>query len=136
MVAGYRNGKPYGNPYRTDRQIFGNEKTQVVFGIRHGTSFRRGRMLHGRILDATLYDRALTPEEVLSSVKGNNGYVSKAMMLAAMTPAQKQRLEELNQLIRSREVELASLGKPVLANQAYADLVLSIFNMKEFIYVR
>ena len=136
MVAGYRNGKPYGNPYRTDRQIFGNEKTQVVFGIRHGTSFRRGRMLHGRILDATLYDRALTPEEVLSSVKGNNGYVSKAMMLAAMTPAQKQRLEELNQMIRSWEVELASLGKPVLANQAYADLVLSIFNMKEFIYVR
>jgi hypothetical protein len=93
-------------------------------------------MLQGRILDATLYDRALTPDEVLASATGDHRYISEAMILAAMTPAQKQQIEKLNQTIRLLETELASLGKSVSPNQAYADLVLSIFNMKEFIYVR
>lgn len=135
-ITGYRNGKPYGKPYKTGFQTFEKDTAQVVFGIRHGTSAGSNRMLKGRILDATLYDRALTADEVLASATGDHFYISAAKVLAAMTPAQKQRVEDLNQAIRTLETELDSLGRPVSANQAYADFALSIFNMKEFIYVR
>ena len=135
-IIGYRNGRPYGKPYQTGFQTFEKNKAHLVFGLRHGTGAGGNRMLKGRLLDATLYDRALPPDEVLASATGDHRYIPEAKILAAMSPEQKQRIEELDQAIRSQETELASLGKSVPANQAYADLVLSIFNMKEFIYVR
>lgn len=135
-ITGYRNGKPYGKSYLTGTQSFEKDKAHLVFGLRHGAGAGGNRMLQGRILDATLYDRALTPDEVLASATGDHRYISEAMIITAMTPAQKQQVEELNQAIRLLETELASLGTSVSASQAYADLVLSIFNMKEFIYVR
>jgi hypothetical protein len=135
-IIGYRNGKPYGKPYQTGLQTFEKNKAHLVFGLRHGTGVAGNRMLQGKILDATLYDRALTSDEVVASATGDPRYISEAEILAAMSPEQKRRVEELKQAIRSMETELASLGKPVPASQAYADLVLSIFNMKEFIYVR
>jgi len=135
-ITGYRNGKPYGQSYQTGTQTFEKGRAHLVFGLRHGVGAAGNRMLQGRLLDATLYDRALTPDEVLASATGDHRYISEAMILAAMTPGQKQQVEQLNQTIRLLETELASLGKPVSPNQAYADLVLSIFNMKEFIYVR
>jgi len=135
-ILGYRNGRPYGKSYKTDFQVFEKGKSRVVFGLRHGTDAAGNRMLQGRIFDATLYDRALTPDEVSASATGDHLYISAARILAAMTPTQKQRRDESNRAIRRLETELASLGKPVAAGQAYADLALAIFNMKEFIYVR
>lgn len=135
-IIGYRNGKPYGKPYQTGLQLFESRKAQVVFGLRHGTSAGSNRMLRGRILEATLYDRALTADEVLASATGDHRFISEAKVLAAMTPLQKQRVEALNQAIGSLESELTSLGAPVPSRQAFADLALAIFNMKEFVYVR
>ncbi|NNJ27675.1 hypothetical protein LzC2_37830 [Planctomycetes bacterium LzC2] len=135
-IAGYRNGKPYGTPYKTDVQTFQKGESQVVFGLRHGTGVQSGRMLRGRILEATLFDRALAPDEVLAAATGASSFVSAADVLAAMTPAQKRRVEEWERTIRTLEAERASLGEPVGADQAYADLALAVFNMKEFIYVR
>ncbi|TWT94988.1 DUF1553 domain-containing protein [Neorhodopirellula pilleata] len=135
-IIGYRNGKPYGKPYKTDVQVFEQDKAHVVFGLRHGTNLAGNRMLQGKILDAALYDRALTPDEVTASATGDHLFISAAQIWDAMAPLQKQRVDELNQAIQSLESDLNSLGQPVAANQAYADLALAIFNMKEFIYVR
>lgn len=135
-VTGYRNGEPYGKSYRTGVQRFEQEAAQVVFGLRHGTSRGGNRMLRGRILDATLYDRALSADEVRASATGNHRYISEAKILAAMTAAQQQQVSRLKQEIQSLDTELTALGQPVSPDQAYADLVLAIFNMKEFIYVR
>ena len=135
-IIAYRNGKPYGTPYRSEIQVFEKERAQIVFGIRHGTKAARDRMLQGRILEATLYDRALAPDEVFASASGDHHFISAAKIFTAMTTSQKQRVEELTRTIQKLEAELALMGKPVAAHQAYADLVLAIFNMKEFIYVR
>ncbi|HBE69079.1 MAG TPA: hypothetical protein DDW52_13095 [Planctomycetaceae bacterium] len=135
-IIGYRDGEPYGRAYKTSVQTFEANNAQVVFGIRHGTSPGGNRMLRGQVLDATLFDRALTPEEVLASATGDRRYISTAMVDAAMTPAQRRTVEEMTRTITMLESELASLGEPVSDTQAYADLALAIFNMKEFIYVR
>jgi len=135
-IIGYRNGKPYGKSYRSIPVAFEKDKAQVVFGLRHGTRAIGNRTLRGSLLEATLYDRALTRDEVAVSVAGDSQYISEAEILVAMTPEQRQRVKELNQTIHALESELASLGKPVPVNQAYADFVLAMFNLKEFIYVR
>ena len=135
-IIGYRDGKPYGQPYKTIVQAFRKDNAHVAFGLRHGTAVDGDRMLRGRILDATLFDRALTPDEVFASAVGDRRYVSEAMLFAGMPPKRKSQVVSLKETIESLETELASLQEPVSGNQAYADLVLSLFNTKEFIHVR
>ncbi|MCB1203814.1 MAG: hypothetical protein KDN18_06120, partial [Verrucomicrobiae bacterium] len=61
---GYRNGEPFGEPVRkAGLQPYEPGKSQVLLGLRHGTDPVGNRPLRGRILEARLYDRELTPEE-------------------------------------------------------------------------
>ena len=66
----YRNGKPYGKPYRKGAATFPKNRTSVIFGLRHlppgGNKF-----LAVSLDKARLYDRALTAEEVASSYSGH-----------------------------------------------------------------
>jgi hypothetical protein len=66
-VTAYRDGKPYGKPYRADHaQTFAAGKAQVVFGLRHGP-VGGNKMLAGTVTRARLYDRALSADEVAAS---------------------------------------------------------------------
>lgn len=65
-IAVYRNGKPYGEPYRkADLHIFSEGDARVLIGLRH-TGAGNG-FFHGRIDEARLYDRALSSEQVAAS---------------------------------------------------------------------
>ena len=106
QITGYRNGTPYGTPYRPgDIQTFPELTTQIAFGMRHAPA-GGNRMLKGRIERARLYDRALSADEVAgSAASGDSSIVSAAQLLAAMTDEQKSHLTTLEKTI-ARQAEI------------------------------
>ena len=136
-IIGYRDGKPYGRPYKTAIQPFAAGNAEVLFGLRHGAGAGAGRMLAGKVLKARLYDRALNPADVLASAGGNPNYISEKKMLAAMSAAQRKQLEELNVSLQKLNAEMTALEKTGAdAPDPWRDLAQAMFNLKEFIYVQ
>lgn len=88
-ITGYREGAPYGKSFRIDRvmNFYKGGEFQVVFGLRHAPP-GGSRLLKGSILRANLYDRALSPEEIALSAKGQD-FVSKADLAAALSPEER-----------------------------------------------
>ena len=107
----YRNGKPYGKPYRRDSATFPKNKTSVIFGLRH-TPPGGNKYLNVSIDKARLYNRALTPEEVAASASGKNLFISEADALQAMLPAQKKKHAALKETLQQAEAALNSIPKP------------------------
>jgi hypothetical protein len=96
-ITGYRNGRPYGQPYRGAAPVtFRAGEAQVVFGLRHGGP-GGNRMLAGAIHRARLYDRALTADELAASAGAATDFVAEAAIEALLVPdvlAERQRLRE------------------------------------------
>lgn len=85
-IVGYRNGQPYGKPIRKDQAIkFEAGKSQIIFGLRHGTEAGGNRTLTGTIAGARLYDRALSAEEVAVAVDSTNTFVTEAEVAARLS---------------------------------------------------
>lgn len=138
-IQGYRNGKLYGNSYESSGPLqFKAGKSEVVFGLRHGKS-GGDRMLLGKILEARLYDRALTQEEVAAAAKADVNFISENDLIAAIPKNGQQDWIRLNQEKAEVEFELQRLEATTPQNirsAVWGDLALAIFNMKEFVYVR
>ena len=138
-ITGYRNGKVYGEPYRSSGPLhFRKDQAEVVFGIRHGYG-GGGRLLKGRILEARLYDRALTAEEVAATATRQTHFVTQDQRLAALTPAEHRRWRAFSQRKIQQKTavdRLADIAPQAGEDEVWTDLALAIFNMKEFIYVR
>jgi hypothetical protein len=113
-IAGYRNGRPYGKPYRSRGPVeFTPGQYRVVFGVRHEPA-GGNRMLAGVIARARLYDRALSPDEVAAAA--GVGMVSEAEVVARLDAGQRtlrQRLQaEAGRLAPElARLESATLGK-------------------------
>ncbi|SVD50912.1 uncharacterized protein METZ01_LOCUS403766, partial [marine metagenome] len=135
-ITGYRDGKPYGRPYKTGIQNFKAGGSEIIFGLRHGTGPGNGRMLSGKILKARLYDRALNADEVMASGSGNPNYISEKELLANLTQAQREKLTELNTSLAKLNEELRTLEEVgASAPDPWRDLAQAMFNLKEFIYL-
>ncbi|MBY0229821.1 MAG: DUF1549 domain-containing protein, partial [Gemmataceae bacterium] len=80
-VRAYRNGAPYGKPYKTDRQAFAAGESQVLFGLRHSPE-GGNRFLAGTIVRASIHDRALKAEEIAGTA-----FVTAAEIAAALAGA-------------------------------------------------
>ena len=106
----YRNGKPYGKPYRRGSATFPKNRTSVIFGLRHLPP-GGNKYLNVSIDKARLYNRALTPEEVAASASGQNLFVSEADALQAMTEDQKKKHESLNRTLSEANETLQRLPK-------------------------
>ena len=75
-ITAYRNGKPYGKPYKSSGPVtFQSGNAQVVFGLRHAPP-GGNKMLAGVIGRARLYDRALSPQEVADSAGASYDSIS------------------------------------------------------------
>lgn len=95
VQTGYRDGISYGHKYQTGQRTFAPGESHVAFGIRHLPA-GGNRMLSGRILQANLYDRALTAEEIAdSAAHGEPGYVSEGELVASMTDRDRTRYSAL-----------------------------------------
>ncbi len=136
-IIGYRDGKPYGRPYKMGLQPFSAGDTEVIFGLRHGTSAGNSRMLAGKVLKAHLYDRALEASEILASAGGNPNYISEKEMLAAMTDSQRKQLQGLNTSLKKLNAEMSAFQKiGAVSPDPWRDLAQAMFNLKEFIYIQ
>ena len=113
-ITGYRNGQPYGQPIRKQAALkYEAGKSQIVFGLRHGTSAGDNRMLSGTIASARLYDKALSAEEVAITAGSANTFVTEAE-IAAKLPVEDRatragRQAELSSL-RLQHADLAKSG--------------------------
>lgn len=135
-IRGYRNGIPYGKPYRkAPLQPFEAGQAQIVFGLRHGSP-GGNRMLSGRILDAALFDRALTADEVAAFSTSDPSYISQSQIESEMTDVEAQHVRELQIRRVQLQQQLDELGPERSPDQAWADLAHALLNTKEFLYYR
>ncbi len=137
-IVGYRDGEPYGHAYQSRGPAeFAAGSTVVSFGVRHLPAVGN-RLLAGRILQAQLYDRALSDEEVRASSAATGQFVPDAKILAALTRDARAKLESHRSTIQQLETQLErlSLGQPTVGPlAAWKDLARAMFCFKEFIYV-
>ncbi|WP_372895491.1 DUF1553 domain-containing protein [Stieleria sp.] len=138
QIVGYRNGQPYGKSYRSRGPLaFAPGESIVGFGIRHLPA-GGNRLLSGTILQARLYDRALTAEQIAASASNSASFVSEAVLLKQLTEAERnamQRdrasLEELNRQWKS--IPASKLSE---TGQAWSELARALLSFQEFLYVR
>ncbi len=137
----FRNGEPWGDSIRkADIQNYGAEDTQVLFGLRHGKGTGGNRMLRGRLFEAALYDRVLTPEEISAAAIGDRTFVSDRDIDNILTEQQRVVKSDLESTIAALESDAEALrqkSSPIPPEQQrWQDLAHAIFNLKEFIYLR
>ena len=101
----FRDGKPYGKPFRKGAATFPKDQSSVLFGLRHLPP-GGNRHLKVSIDKARLYDRALSAEEVAASAGDNSKYVSDKDLLLAMTPEQKEKRAALVKTLDQSRVAL------------------------------
>ena len=106
----YRNGKPYGKPYRRSAATFPKNRTSVIFGLRHLPP-GGNKYLNVTIDKARLYSRTLTAEEVVASASGQNLFVSEADVLQSMTDSQKKKFISLKDTLDQADKTLKGLPK-------------------------
>ena len=134
-IRGYRNGEPYGEPYRKAALVpYKAGDSQVLFGLRHGSP-APGRMLRGVIVEARLYDRALSAEEIAASAAAS-GVVSRAAILAALDEPARRQVILLEAPVAASRAELADLGEPAGEDEPWILVAHALFNLKEFLYLR
>ncbi|MEO2027654.1 MAG: DUF1588 domain-containing protein [Fuerstiella sp.] len=107
----YRNGIPYGKPYRKGAATFPKNKTSVLFGLRHLPA-GGNRYLTVTLDKARLYNRALTATEVASSASGDNLYISNQELVQALTPDQKAKKEALSLSLEQSDAALKNVPAP------------------------
>ncbi len=109
-IQAFRNGQPYGKPYQSSGPVtFEAGKSQVLFGLRHGTSAGGNRLLAGRIEQAQLYDKALSSEEIALTAK-RFGVLAREGILAQLTADQKRQLAAWETKAAQSADRIASLG--------------------------
>ena len=134
-VQAYRDGAPYGAPYASGGpQAFRAGDAQVLFGLRHGAP-APGRLLSGTVVEARLYDRALSPEEVAASAAGSP-VVTRAEVLAALPEPTRADLRESERERAAVRVELAASRPTPHPDAPWRRVALALFNAKEFSHVR
>jgi hypothetical protein len=135
----YRNGKLYGSAYDSTPQKFAAGKSQILFGLRHSPA-ASNKLWQGRIERAQLYDRALTDEEIAMSAGALNDFISREKLLAALTEDQRVTLQQQENELAKLNAEMQSLvsesNKPDEELSRWRDLCQSLFNWKEFLYLR
>ncbi|MFO0943156.1 MAG: DUF1553 domain-containing protein [Pirellulales bacterium] len=148
-IRAYRDGLPYGTAYQSaGLQEFVADNTVVTLGLRHLPA-GGNRTLFGKIFKAQLFDRALSAVEV-QSLASDTEFISEDELLAAMSSAQRADLASWLAELPNAEERLNSLATqlPVQVNQSatalteadvnrlsLAQVVRTVFTLKEFIYV-
>lgn len=105
----YRNGQPYGKPYRKGAARFPKNQSSVIFGLRHLPP-GGNKYLSVSLARARLYNRALSAEEVAASSDGAL-YISEQDLSLALNADQKAKRSELTKKIKESEIALNRVPK-------------------------
>lgn len=99
----YRNGSPYGKPFRKAKVVFPKDRSFVLLGLRHLPP-GGNKHLSVRIDKARLYDRALSAAEVSSAAAEGAFDLSEEVLARNVSPADLVRVRELGKtLARAKE---------------------------------
>ncbi|MFT5188648.1 MAG: hypothetical protein ACI957_001669 [Verrucomicrobiales bacterium] len=135
-VTGYREGKLYGKPYKSDGPFhFRSGDAQVLFGNRHGEPDGQ-HLLKGRIDRAALHARALSAEEIAATASDNPNFITEADRQAVLTEAERLSETKWRGELDSVQKQLAAMKADLVAPSGWADLAHAMFNLKEFLYIR
>jgi hypothetical protein len=113
MITGYRNGLPYGKPYKSAGLQSYDESAVVTFGLRHLPA-GGNKHLKARIEKAQLYDFALAPAAVAASAGNGINYVSELELVKRMNAVDKTNYQALlaqEKKLRDSLTELQRLEK-------------------------
>jgi hypothetical protein len=95
-ILAYRNGAPYGKAIKPGPAVtYRAGAARILFGLRHSPA-GGNRHLHGTILQADVYDRALSPDDIATLAKFSRFAISEAELLAGLSPADAKRRRELS----------------------------------------
>lgn len=104
-IAVFRDGEPYGKPYRSGApKAFAAGRSRVLLGRRHtggGSAF-----LAGAIDEARLFDRALSEAEIRAEFRTGPGQVSREQWVAALRPERRGELSAAEKERAARRAEL------------------------------
>ena len=107
----YRNGQPYGKPYRKGQTMFPAHRTSILFGLRH-TPPGGNKHLVLSLDRARLYDRALSESEVAAANGSAHLYVSNQELLEALGTERQAKRKALEQELKKTEQALRKSPKP------------------------
>ncbi len=105
----FRNGQPYGQPYRPESavQTYRAGQARVLIGQRHTGGGRP--WLTGAVRRAVLYDRALRPEEIAASFRSDGLSIPTEEILASLNDVQRAEHSAALAAQRSARAELDGL---------------------------
>jgi Protein of unknown function (DUF1553)/Protein of unknown function (DUF1549)/Planctomycete cytochrome C/Concanavalin A-like lectin/glucanases superfamily len=114
-ITFYRNGEQLGKSYKpaAGLQTFKAGEAHVVLGMRHTGGGRP--WLTGDVRQAALYDRALSPEEVLASYRSGGKALTQTEILACLTPEQHAARDRAMAEVNQAREALAALEKSSVA---------------------
>ncbi len=133
-VTLYREGAPYGQRYETGVARFEAGKAQVLVGLRHGDA-AGARSVRGRVVEARLYDRALSAGELAASASGS-AFVSRDALLAALSAEQRAEVFALEARIAKLSAVRDEHAAEGAVRDPWAMLAHALFNLKEFRFLR
>ncbi len=111
----FRNGQAYGKSYAASLAKFTAGKSQILFGLRHGTP-GPGRMFSGTIHRARVHARCLSSEEVRESFEQAGNFLRDEEITSQLTDVQIRRRESLKaDIIHSRDALREQRDKRVFA---------------------
>lgn len=139
-ITAYRDGAEYGRSYTAKETAeFAAGECEILLGCRHGSP-SGNRLLKGRILRARLYDRVLKAEDIGQTRKVESTVVTERDVLNALTETDRGRVRDLQEQVERLDKQLQAmksrLGDVKGPERAWSSLALSLFNLKEFVYLR
>jgi hypothetical protein len=106
-IFGYRDGQSYGEAYQTGGPVtFAAGQAQVTFGLRHSPP-ADGKILNAKIERASLYDRALSAEEIAASLAAVGDFVSEAELIAQLDETDASRRTRLQTELQQLDERLS-----------------------------
>jgi hypothetical protein len=139
MIHAYRQGQPYGTPYRSGGPLrFAANEAVVTIGLRHLPS-GGNRLLRGQVFEARLYDRSLSDSEIMASYQQGIQMVAWPQLLAELQPEQRAQVEawqaELLEL-QQRSQALMPNAQELESAAAWSELVQAMLMSVEFVTIR
>ena len=139
-VVGYRDGVAYGEAFDSGTTAsFAAGDAVVLLGARHGSA-AGNKGLHGRILRARVYDRALSAHDIAATHLLEASSVSEREVLAKLSDEQRKAVSELRSELEPLAKQAAALSEQLERSQpeiaGWQSLALSLLNLKEFVYLR
>jgi hypothetical protein len=128
----FRNGQPYGQPYRSNGPVsFAAGQAMIQFGCRHGSP-SRDRLFKGTLHRARLHNRVLTGPEIAASATLEGNIITPEAIAGVLSPAEQNQLKVID-AATERLRRAIDEAQPSAITSPLQSLTLALLNTREFI---